>query len=247
MKRLAMLVSLLWLLALTIPARAAGTPTNPCTGKPFHTVADGTALRSAEARLGGISSNHYVVAFELADNAQARAFTDYTRTHIGNALAIVLDGEVLSAPVIQAELTTGGQITGNFDLPAARELAIELQYGALPVQLSLTSTEKDGRGQRLILAAPAGTTEAQLASAVYIIQRRLLAFDLMHPTVTVTANNQITVAILGDRPDSDAIATRITRIGRLEFVDFSKPDACTQSMPTHGDHILTDWGESVEF
>ncbi|MEK7707298.1 MAG: protein translocase subunit SecD, partial [Verrucomicrobiota bacterium] len=58
----------------------------------------------------------------------AALFADITRENIGRRLAIVLDGELYSAPVIQGEIPSGrGQITGSFDLQAAFELANVLE------------------------------------------------------------------------------------------------------------------------
>jgi preprotein translocase subunit SecD len=66
----------------------------------------------------------------------ARKFGDYTAENIGNPFAIVLDGEVISAPVIQAHIGGGsGIITGNFDVEESTNLAILLRAGALPAGL----------------------------------------------------------------------------------------------------------------
>jgi hypothetical protein len=81
---------------------------NPCTGQPFTTIMTGVGLQNVEAQVGGVNNNQYVISFSLADNDEARRFSQHTATRIGQALAIVLDGQVLSAPVIQAALTTGG-------------------------------------------------------------------------------------------------------------------------------------------
>lgn len=68
--------------------------------------------------------------------AGARRFGDYTATNIGNPFAIVLDGQVISAPVIQSHIPGGsGIITGRFDLAEATELAVLLRAGALPAGL----------------------------------------------------------------------------------------------------------------
>src|SRR5690606_28592948 len=55
-----------------------------------------------------------------------------------------LDGVVLSAPTIQAELTTGGVIEGAFTQEEARTLALQLRSGALPIPLSVESAERVG-------------------------------------------------------------------------------------------------------
>lgn len=66
----------------------------------------------------------------------ARKFGDYTRDNIGSPFAIVLDNEVISAPVIQAHIAGGsGIITGNFTVEESTNLAVLLRAGALPAGL----------------------------------------------------------------------------------------------------------------
>ncbi len=66
----------------------------------------------------------------------ARKFGDYTAQNIGNPFAIVLDDEVISAPVIQAHIAGGsGIITGRFTVEESTQLAVLLRAGALPAGL----------------------------------------------------------------------------------------------------------------
>ena len=66
----------------------------------------------------------------------AQDFGDFTAQNVGSPFAIVLDGEVLSAPVIQSYISGGsGIITGNFDVAESTQLAILLRAGALPTEL----------------------------------------------------------------------------------------------------------------
>jgi preprotein translocase subunit SecD len=68
--------------------------------------------------------------------AGARAFGDYTAANIGRPFAIVLDDEVISAPVIQSHIPGGsGIITGNFTVEESTQLAVLLRAGALPAEL----------------------------------------------------------------------------------------------------------------
>ncbi|KAA0920198.1 protein translocase subunit SecD [Aquicoccus porphyridii] len=70
------------------------------------------------------------------DPSGARRFGNYTAENIGNPFAIVLDGEVISAPTIQAHIAGGsGIITGRFTLEESTELAVLLRAGALPAGL----------------------------------------------------------------------------------------------------------------
>ncbi|WP_114965621.1 protein translocase subunit SecD [Alkalilacustris brevis] len=77
-------------------------------------------------------NNRPAVSFRF--NPQGgRAFGDYTAANIGNPFAIVLDNEVISAPVIQAHISGGsGIITGRFTVEETTQLAVLLRSGALP-------------------------------------------------------------------------------------------------------------------
>ena len=71
------------------------------------------------------------------DPAGARVFGDYTAANIGQPFAIVLAGEVISAPVIQSHIPGGsGIITGQFTVEGSTELAVLLRAGALPAGMT---------------------------------------------------------------------------------------------------------------
>ena len=71
------------------------------------------------------------------DSRGARRFADYTRNNIGAVFAIVLDGEIISAPTIQSPITGGsGRITGNFSAIEAAETSLLIRSGALPAELT---------------------------------------------------------------------------------------------------------------
>ena len=72
-------------------------------------------------------------------------FAKITKENIGNVLAIFLDGQPITTPVIRSEITDGrAQISGNFDTKSAQELVRNLNYGALPVPIELLSTQSVG-------------------------------------------------------------------------------------------------------
>ena len=80
-------------------------------------------------------TNQPVVNFRF-DNRGARDFGTVTRTNVGRRFAIVLDNKVISAPVISEPILGGsGQISGNFSVQTANDLAILLNAGALPADL----------------------------------------------------------------------------------------------------------------
>lgn len=72
-------------------------------------------------------------------------FEKITGEVVGKPLAIVLDGEVISAPVVQERISGGSaQITGNFSLEEAKQLSIQLNAGALPIPVSLVEERTVG-------------------------------------------------------------------------------------------------------
>ena len=80
-------------------------------------------------------NNRPAVSFRF-NPAGARKFGDYTANNIGNPFAIVLDNEVISAPVIQSHIPGGsGIITGSFTVDDSTNLAVLLRAGALPAGL----------------------------------------------------------------------------------------------------------------
>ncbi len=114
---------------------------NPQTGQPFQTVMTGAGLRAAAAQLE--TNNQYVIAFELTPEGSA-VFGPFTGSHVGQPLAIVLDGTVLSAPRIDSQLDSGGIIQGSFTQQEAQQLALQLRSGALPIPLRVESAETVG-------------------------------------------------------------------------------------------------------
>ncbi|MFV0297725.1 MAG: protein translocase subunit SecD [Hyphomicrobiaceae bacterium] len=75
----------------------------------------------------------------------ARKFGRFTQSHIQQPFAIVLDGKVISAPVIQTAILGGsGQISGRFSVDSANTLAVQLRSGALPVKLSIAEERTVG-------------------------------------------------------------------------------------------------------
>ena len=82
-------------------------------------------------------TNEAVVSFTL-DRVGAKRFGKATSTGIGKQLAIVLDGKIVSSPVIRETIASGtGQISGNFTFQSATDLALLLRSGALPAPLNI--------------------------------------------------------------------------------------------------------------
>ena len=103
--------------------------------------------------------------------AGARKFGDYTADNIGNPFAIVLDDEVISAPVIQSHIPGGsGIITGNFTVEESTQLAVLLRAGALPAGLDFLEERTIGPelGQDSIDAGRIATMVAFAAVLVFM-------------------------------------------------------------------------------
>ncbi|MEP7032590.1 MAG: protein translocase subunit SecD [Actinomycetota bacterium] len=99
----------------------------------------GDAIKKATAVFGSGSqtsvSQGWEIDFTLTSDG-SRTFSDVTTRLVGKQLAIVVDNQVISAPTIQGAITTGsGRITGSFTATRAKDLATQLNAGALPVNL----------------------------------------------------------------------------------------------------------------
>lgn len=107
----------------------------------------GRYLKRAELVFGqgqGGLSNEPVVSVEFTDDG-AKLFADITSEHVGEQLAIFLDGEVVSSPVINEAIPSGkAVISGNFTAEEARDLVQNLNFGALPLPIHLESTQTIG-------------------------------------------------------------------------------------------------------
>jgi preprotein translocase subunit SecD len=198
-------------------------------------------FKDVQARPSNFDSSTWVVAFTLAPNEEARAFSEHTRTNFNQALAIVLDGKVLSTPIIRAELVTGGEIVGNFKKEQAMALAIQLRTGALPAPLIVAAIEVSASGGTGILleATPGSALDKDTAEqARQIIIRRMQELDIEKPDVQVKGN-QLVIDLPGGL-DSQPVVEAVVSRGLLEMVDFSLPSSCRKRMPVEGQHIITD-------
>jgi preprotein translocase subunit SecD len=97
-----------------------------------------------EAHVEVDSLGQPAVGFTLTDTGR-QIFSDYTSTHTGQYLGIVLDKTVISAPVVNTPITDGvGIIQGGFTADEANQLAIQLSYGALPVPVKVVESRTVG-------------------------------------------------------------------------------------------------------
>jgi preprotein translocase subunit SecD len=127
------------------PEAAGATPapveTPPPDAPVYQTIISGSDLSDAYPTTDG-QTGQLVVGFELSGDARGK-FYDYTSTHIGQPMSIVIDKRVISSPQINAAISGQGVITG---VPAnqVKDLALQLKSGALSVPLEVVSSETVG-------------------------------------------------------------------------------------------------------
>ncbi|MDC0585903.1 protein translocase subunit SecD [Candidatus Pelagibacter sp.] len=106
-------------------------------------IISGDNLLDAQPQMD-TQNNQTVVSFSL-DRVGAKRFGRATSTGIGKQLAIVLDGKIISAPVIRDTIASGsGQISGGFTFQSATDLALLLRSGALPAPLTIVEERTVG-------------------------------------------------------------------------------------------------------
>ncbi|MDO8518117.1 MAG: protein translocase subunit SecD, partial [bacterium] len=107
----------------------------------------GKYLSSAALQFGnGSSALQTTPTVLITFNAEGtKLFADITNKNVGHELAIFLDGKVLSTPVVQEKIENGSAvISGSFTPQEAKDLATNLNLGALPVPIVLASTQSIG-------------------------------------------------------------------------------------------------------
>lgn len=108
-------------------------------GTPYVTGKD---LKNAGTQYDNLGRPVVTIAF---NNEGAKLFDKATSESVGEQLAIVLDGVVVSAPVVQERISGGNaQISGQFSVPEAQRLAIMLRAGALPVAVEVLENRSVG-------------------------------------------------------------------------------------------------------
>ena len=107
----------------------------------------GRYLSGASLQFGSTQSNALGAPEVLLkfDSKGAKLFEQITSKHVGQRLAIFLDGQPISTPVIQEAIPGGtAVISGHFNVKQARDLVQNLNFGALPVPISLESSSSVG-------------------------------------------------------------------------------------------------------
>jgi preprotein translocase subunit SecD len=130
---------------------AAATPAvtgTPAPATVYYPLMTGTALVGSSIKVGTSSVGKYQINFSLQSTTQndyKKIFGDFTTAHVGEYLAIALDGVIVSAPTINSAITDGtGVIEGSFTYDSANSLAADLRYGSLPVPIKVIESRAVG-------------------------------------------------------------------------------------------------------
>ncbi len=122
------------------------------------------------------SENGHHIAFTLNDEG-TKLFADTTSANVGKVISILLDDEVLVAPVVQVAITNGqGVITGQWDAEGASTIAAKIQSGALP--LSLTQQKVDKVSATLGKDALSTSVKAAIIGILLIMLLMILRYRL---------------------------------------------------------------------
>jgi preprotein translocase subunit SecD len=113
------------------------------------------------------TTNRPIISFTF-NSAGGRAFGDATARNIGKRLAIMLDGEIISAPVVQGVIRGSGIITGQFTPQQTQEQALLLRSGALPATLAIIEERTVGADLGAD-AIRAGTIAALVGTLLVVI------------------------------------------------------------------------------
>ena len=133
-------------------------------------LVSGENLTDAQASFNQQNSEP-VVTFRF-DSQGAQRFAQITQQNVGRPFAIVLDNQVISAPVIREPILGGsGQISGNFSVQGAKDLAVLLRAGALPATLTVVEerTVGPGLGQDSINAGLNASIIGAIAVVVFML------------------------------------------------------------------------------
>ncbi|SIQ81351.1 protein translocase subunit secF /protein translocase subunit secD [Rhizobium sp. RU35A] len=172
----------------------ASDPTTPYLVEK-QALISGENLVDAQASFNQ-QTNEPVVTFRF-DSRGAQRFAQATQQNVGRPFAIVLDDKVISAPVIREPIVGGsGQISGNFTVQSANDLAVLLRAGALPATLTVVEERTVGPslGADSIRAGVIAGIVASLLVIVFMLV--FYGFFGVLAIIALTVNILMTIAIL---------------------------------------------------
>ncbi len=139
----------------------------------YDVLVTGSNIESVSVALESTTSSYYAVNISL-DSEGTAAFAEATADLVedNGKIAIILDGEVQSAPAVQAEITTGEvSITGNYSLEEAKALQTVLESGSLPVSFEYAQSQVVGPtlGQEALYAGVLAAAIGLLVVMLYLL------------------------------------------------------------------------------
>ena len=187
----------------------------------------GDELVSENVELGGESltnaqpgfdqqTGRSVVSFSF-DTRGAIIFGDITSKNVGKRFAIILDNQVITAPVIQQPITGGsGQISGSFTPQSANDLAVLLRAGALPATLDVA--EERSVGPSLGADSIKAGVTAGIVAMILVVTFMVIAYGLfgVFADISLALNVLLIVAslsLLGSTLTLPGIAGIVLTIG----------------------------------
>jgi preprotein translocase subunit SecD len=158
-----------------------GLPAGALVARPYPGIGNETVVVQRRPEFTGehlrnahpgtdAQTGQFVLDFSL-DGQGTRIFCRVSREHTGHRFAILLDNQVLTAPVINEPICGGsGQISGSFDAESASNLAIMLNAGALPAPLTVIEQRSVGAtlGQEAIRDGSRATLYSSIAVVVFM-------------------------------------------------------------------------------
>jgi preprotein translocase subunit SecD len=150
----------------------------------------------ADARISFDRRNRPLVLFQW-NSEGARIFRDFTGAHVNERLAAIIDGEVVTAPVIRSRIGASGQIEGDFTHQEAADLAVKLRSGALPIPLVIE--EERAVGPALGADSIRSGVRASMLGAVLVFAFMLLYYSTsgVIADITLVLNVLLVLAAMG--------------------------------------------------
>jgi preprotein translocase subunit SecD len=157
-------------------------------------IVRGPDIRDARPQQSQVSGS-WDTGFVLSQDA-AKRFSAYTGSHIGQRLAIVLDGKVLEAPVIKGQISDQGVIEGAASQQDAQDLALNLKAGSLPA--SVTYEQEETVGASLGTDSIRNGFAAGIAGVLAVIVAMLIYYKRsgVNATLALILNAIILIACL---------------------------------------------------
>ena len=171
----------------------AGTPGTVFYAVRRASVVTGRDLRNARPSVD--ENNLPAVGFSLNSDG-ARKFGTATEQNIGRQLAIVLDGRVYSAPVIQSRISDDGRISGSFTQQEAQDLSLTLRSGALPA--TLDSLEERTVGPSLGEESVRAGVFASLGGLAFVVIFMVVYYKLtgLNAIISIVVNLLILLGLM---------------------------------------------------